>query len=109
MVSAKRVVDIKGVLFKDILDTHDLTPASSTSNQSLLNDQIARESIDLMVDLFLSPNALTVKNKQQLLKHFESYSNVDSTKEQVHSGRLLKIAVFCLKLAKESHNRTTDE
>ena len=66
-------------------------------------------SVGLFASLFLTKQALTLKNKLQLIKHFETHSaNEDAKQEAENPSKLLKIALTCLSLVKGNVERAED-
>lgn len=90
-------------MFEGIVESYDLVKETSYDSSLIINDKLASVSIHLLTQFFLHKSALTPKNKAQLVRHFLQYSDV-STAEQPHSGRMLKIGLFCLKLIRENAN-----
>lgn len=66
-----------------------------------LNESLVRTSILLFRNFFLTQNALTSKNKLQLIKHFESHTIVKADKpETIQPVKIQKVALTCLALLK---------
>lgn len=100
-MTAKRISDIPSVT-RGIVENYISEDSGPTEQGQIVNDKLSRISIDILTNLFLHKSALTPKNKLQLVRHFESYSNVNEAKEKPHPGRLFKIGLVCLSLAKQN-------
>jgi len=101
-VAPKKISNPESSLFPGIVGSSEfnLKKNIDVKSQPSVSDKIVRASVELFITLFTQANALTQKNKLQLIKHFEGHSTVDDITKVTPTiyDKHLKISATCLGL-----------